>query len=93
MTGLTVNNSPGDAANSLSDGDPAVRNYDGFNISGSNTVTLSNTYVYNKDNCVAVTSSSNIVVMGMYCSGGHSLSIGPVGGKSMVVDKQQSSKN
>lgn len=82
MTGLTLDNSAGDAPNSLSDGAAAAHNSDGFDISGSDTVTLSNIKVYNQDDCVAVTSGSNILVTGMYCSGGHGLSIGSIGGKS-----------
>lgn len=82
MSGLTLDNSAGDAANSESDGDPAAHNTDGFDISGSDTVTLSDITVYNQDDCVAVTSGSNILVTGMYCSGGHGLSIGSIGGKS-----------
>lgn len=82
MSGLTMDNSAGDAANSLSDGDPAAHNSDGFDISSSDTVTLSDITVYNQDDCVAVTSGSNILVTGMYCSGGHGLSIGSIGGKS-----------
>lgn len=38
--------------------------------------------VYNQDDCVAVTSGSNVLITGMYCSGGHGLSIGSIGGKS-----------
>lgn len=82
MSGLVLDNSAGDAANSLSDGDPAAHNSDGIDISGSDTVTLSNWKVYNQDDCVAVTSGSNILVTGFYCSGGHGLSIGSIGGKS-----------
>lgn len=48
--GLTINNlvldnTAGDEPNDLSDGDPAAHNSDGFDISGSDTVTLSNTKV------------------------------------------------
>lgn len=82
MSGLTLDNSAGDEPNDLSDGDPAAHNSDGFDISGSDTVTLSNIKVYNQDDCVAVTSGSNILVTEMYCSGGHGLSIGSIGGKS-----------
>lgn len=42
MTGLTLDNTEGDEPNDLSDGDPAAHNSDGFDISGSDTVTLSN---------------------------------------------------
>ncbi|KUI61334.1 putative endopolygalacturonase D [Cytospora mali] len=82
MNGLTLDNSAGDEPNDLSDGAPAAHNSDGFDISGSDTVTLSNIKVLNQDDCVAVTSGSNILVTGMYCSGGHGLSIGSIGGKS-----------
>ncbi|KAJ5792408.1 uncharacterized protein N7503_008386 [Penicillium pulvis] len=87
ISGLTLNNTAGDAANSASDGDPAAHNSDGFDISKSTYVTVENTVVYNQDDCVAVTSGSNIVIDNLYCSGGHGLSIGSIGGKSdNVVD-------
>lgn len=70
MTGLTLNNSAGDAANSASDGKAAAHNSDGFDFSSSNNVVLSNTIVMNQDDCVAVTSGENITVTGMTCSGG-----------------------
>jgi polygalacturonase len=38
--------------------------------------------VYNQDDCVAVTSGTQIVIDNLYCSGGHGLSIGSIGGKS-----------
>lgn len=82
MSDITLDNSDGDAANSESDGDPAAHNTDGFDISSSDTVTLSNIWVHNQDDCVAVTSGSNIVIDGIYCYGGHGLSIGSIGGKS-----------
>jgi polygalacturonase len=82
VSGLTLDNSAGDEPNSLSGDDPAAHNSDGFDISGSDTVTLQNIKVYNQDDCVAVTSGSNIIVSDLYCSGGHGLSIGSVGGKS-----------
>jgi polygalacturonase len=70
ITGLTLNNSAGDATNSASDGDPAAHNSDGFDFSSSNNVVLSNTVVVNQDDCVAVTSGTNVTVTGMTCSGG-----------------------
>ncbi|KAB8254345.1 putative endopolygalacturonase D [Aspergillus pseudonomiae] len=82
ISGLTLNNSAGDAANSKSDGDPAAHNSDGFDIKESSYFTLENTWVHNQDDCVAVTSGTDIVVDGMYCYGGHGLSIGSIGGKS-----------
>ncbi|PQE12455.1 endopolygalacturonase D protein [Rutstroemia sp. NJR-2017a WRK4] len=82
ISGLTLDNSAGDAPNSKSGSDPAAHNSDGFDISSSDTVTLKDIVVKNQDDCVAVTSGSNILVTGMTCSGGHGLSIGSVGGKS-----------
>jgi polygalacturonase len=82
VTGLTLNNTAGNAANSISDGLPAAHNSDGFDISSTTNLVLSDTTVINQDDCVAVTSGTNITVTGMTCSGGHGLSIGSVGGKS-----------
>jgi len=82
LTGLTLDNSEGDEPNSASGDDAAAHNSDGFDISSTDTLTLSNTVVKNQDDCVAVTSGSNILITGMTCSGGHGLSIGSVGGKS-----------
>ncbi|KAJ5647090.1 hypothetical protein N7490_003462, partial [Penicillium lividum] len=87
ISGLILNNTAGDSANSASDGKAAAHNSDGFDISKSTYVTLEDTVVYNQDDCVAVTSGSNIVIDNLYCSGGHGLSIGSIGGKSdNVVD-------
>ncbi|TPR06767.1 NmrA-like family protein [Aspergillus niger] len=82
ISGLILNNTAGDAANSKSDGDPAAHNTDGFDIKQSDFLTLSNSWVHNQDDCVAVTSGSSIVVDNLYCYGGHGLSIGSIGGKS-----------
>lgn len=82
VSGLVLDNTAGDAANALSGGAAAAHNSDGFDISGSDTVTLAGVRVANQDDCVAVTSGSNVLVTGLYCAGGHGLSIGSVGGKS-----------
>jgi polygalacturonase len=82
ISGLTLDNTAGDAANSASSGLPAAHNSDGFDISSTTNLVLSNTIVKNQDDCVAVTSGTNITVTGMTCSGGHGLSIGSVGGNS-----------
>lgn len=87
VSGLVLNNSAGDAPNNKSDGDAAGHNSDGFDISTSDAVTLTDIQVYNQDDCVAVTSGTNITVSNVYCSGGHGLSIGSIGGKAdNVVD-------
>ncbi|PMD41591.1 glycoside hydrolase family 28 protein [Hyaloscypha variabilis F] len=85
ITGLTLDNSAGDASNSASDGKAAAHNSDGFDFSSCSNVILSDTVVKNQDDCVAVTSGTNITMTGMTCSGGHGLSIGSVGGKSNNV--------
>lgn len=82
ISGLLLNNSAGDKPNSKSGGKPAAHNSDGFDISSSDYVVLDNINVYNQDDCVAVTSGTQITVDKMYCYGGHGLSIGSVGGKS-----------
>ncbi|KAF3919583.1 Polygalacturonase [Dactylellina cionopaga] len=82
VSGLNLDNSDGDAANSKSGGKAAAHNSDGFDISSSDYVTLDTINVHNQDDCVAVTSGTHITVTGMYCYGGHGLSIGSIGGKS-----------
>lgn len=82
VSDLVLNNTAGDAPNDISDGLAAAHNSDGFDIGASDYVTLSGITVYNQDDCVAVTSGTHITVSDMYCSGGHGLSIGSIGGKS-----------
>jgi polygalacturonase len=82
IRGLTLDNSAGNAANSASGGLPAAHNSDGFDLSSSNNMVITNTTVINQDDCVAVTSGTNITVSNMVCDGGHGLSIGSIGGKS-----------
>ncbi|KAL3420281.1 glycosyl hydrolase family 28 [Phlyctema vagabunda] len=85
ITGITLDNSAGDAPNSASGTKAAAHNSDGFDLSSCTDMVLSNSVVKNQDDCVAITSGSNITVTGMTCSGGHGLSIGSVGGKSNNV--------
>jgi polygalacturonase len=82
ITGLTLDNSAGNAPNSASGGSAAAHNSDGFDVSGSTNIIIQNTTVLNQDDCVAVTSGTNITVQNMVCDGGHGLSIGSIGGKS-----------
>lgn len=82
LTGITLDNSAGDEPNDSSDGDPAAHNSDGFDIKSSTDLILKDSNVYNQDDCVAITSGTNITIDNMYCSGGHGLSIGSIGGKS-----------
>ncbi|KAJ9143053.1 putative Extracellular polygalacturonase [Pleurostoma richardsiae] len=57
-------------------------NTDGFDIGSSDGVTITGAKVYNQDDCVAINSGTNINFSGGYCSGGHGLSVGSVGGRS-----------
>jgi hypothetical protein len=82
MQNLLLDNSAGDAPNAISGGLPAAHNSDGFDLSTSSNVLITNNVVYNQDDCVAITSGNNVTVSNMYCSGGHGMSIGSVGGKS-----------
>lgn len=79
---LLLNNSFGDAPNNASNGLAAAHNSDGFDIGASDYVTLRDIAVYNQDDCVAVTSGTQVSVANLYCSGGHGLSIGSIGGKT-----------
>lgn len=73
VDGVTVNDSAGDAGGG--------HNTDAFDIGSSSGVTIQNSKVYNQDDCVAINSGTNIYVSNLYCSGGHGLSIGSVGGR------------
>ena len=82
MQNLLLDYSAGDAPNAISGGLAAAHNSDGFDLSTSSNVLITNNTVFNQDDCVAITSGNNVTVSNMYCSGGHGLSIGSVGGKS-----------
>lgn len=79
---LRLDNSAGNAPNSLSGGLPAAHNTDGFDVSACNNLEITGNVVINQDDCVAVTSGDGVTVSNMYCEGSHGLSIGSVGGKS-----------
>jgi polygalacturonase len=82
MENITLDNRMGDAPNSRSEGRAAGHNTDGFGFASSDNVILRDSKIWNQDDCVAITSGTNIKVSGLYCHGGHGLSIGSVGGKS-----------
>ncbi|KAG6062136.1 hypothetical protein E4U32_002647 [Claviceps aff. humidiphila group G2b] len=62
-------------------------NTDGFDIGTSNGVTISGCSVRNQDDCMAINSGTNITFVNGFCSGGHGLSIGSVGGRSSNIVK------
>jgi len=76
---VTVNNKDGDSNGG--------HNTDAFDVGDSSQITISGATVYNQDDCLAVNSGTDITFTGGYCSGGHGLSIGSVGGRdNNVVD-------
>ena len=82
VTNILVNNTAGNAPNARSDGLQAAHNSDGFDLSTCDNCVVSDSTVYNQDDCVAITSGNNVTVENMYCSGSHGLSIGSIGDKS-----------
>ncbi|KXG54083.1 Glycoside hydrolase, family 28 [Penicillium griseofulvum] len=101
ITGLNVKNTPVQAfsvqADNLvldhitidnSDGDKnGGHNTDAFDVGESTHITISNANIKNQDDCLAVNSGENISFTGGYCSGGHGISIGSVGGRDNNVVK------
>ncbi|KAG4028806.1 hypothetical protein MFRU_019g00940 [Monilinia fructicola] len=82
LENLTLNNTAGDAPNAASGKLAAAHNSDGIDLINSNNTIVRNISVWNQDDCVAITSGNNVTVDGLYCFGGHGLSIGSVGGKA-----------
>ncbi|KAJ7122813.1 pectin lyase fold/virulence factor [Mycena epipterygia] len=74
VSGVTVNNAAGAAANSRSAGKPAGANTDGFDVSANNVV-IQNSVVTNQDDCLAINKGTNIHFTGNTCTGGHGISI------------------
>ncbi|KAH0612332.1 uncharacterized protein H6S33_010384 [Morchella sextelata] len=72
---ITINNKDGDT-------DELGHNTDAFDVGSSDTITIDGATVYNQDDCLAVNSGTNIIFKNGYCSGGHGISIGSVGGRS-----------
>ncbi|KAI9708182.1 MAG: Polygalacturonase 1 [Bogoriella megaspora] len=79
ISGVTIDNTAGDAAGS--DGKALGHNTDAFDIGSSTGVTITGATVKNQDDCVAINSGSDITFTKGSCSGGHGLSIGSVGGR------------
>lgn len=72
---IILNNSLGDAPNAISKGLSAAHNSDGFNVGNSNNLLLQDCEVWNQDDCVVVSDSSNVTIRNIFCSGSHGLSI------------------
>jgi len=83
VSGVTVNNAAGAAANSRSNGKPAGANTDGFDVAASNII-IKNSVVTNQDDCLAINRGSNITFTGNSCTGGHGISIGSISSNTVV---------
>ncbi|KAF1842973.1 glycoside hydrolase family 28 protein [Cucurbitaria berberidis CBS 394.84] len=78
---ITIDNTAGDTATN------AGHNTDAFDVGSSSGITISNAVVRNQDDCLAVNSGTDIHFINGFCSGGHGISIGSVGGRSDNVVK------
>ncbi|OQR88207.1 extracellular polygalacturonase [Achlya hypogyna] len=77
--GITIDNKAGDAKG---------HNTDAFDVGSSSGILIDGAVVYNQDDCLAINSGTDITFSNGYCSGGHGLSIGSVGGRSDNVVKK-----
>ncbi|CDO53858.1 hypothetical protein DV113_003812 [Geotrichum candidum] len=75
LSNILIDDSAGDRVN-------GGHNTDAFGVSSSTYITIDNAKVYNQDDCMAVNSGDYIIFQNGYCSGGHGLSIGSVGGRA-----------
>ncbi|KAK8180133.1 putative endo-polygalacturonase [Phyllosticta capitalensis] len=72
LDGITIDNSAGADQG---------HNTDAFDVGESTGITISGAKIYNQDDCLAINSGTDITFTGGYCSGGHGISIGSVGGR------------
>ncbi|KAJ7247479.1 polygalacturonase [Mycena rebaudengoi] len=78
IAGVTIDDSLGDQANSMSGGSPAGANTDGFDVGNQAPLTITGCTVKNQDDCIAINSGTNVVFKDNHCSGGHGISIGSI---------------
>ncbi|KAE9179482.1 hypothetical protein PF002_g27803 [Phytophthora fragariae] len=97
LSGFTLKNSPSRTFSVLNSqkttisgltldsraGDGTAKNTDGFDLSRNDGVTITGNKIYNQDDCLAMQSSTNTVFSNNYCSGGHGVSIGSLGGDTV----------
>lgn len=76
LSNILIDNRAGDKTN-------GGHNTDAFDVGSSTYITIDKAYVYNQDDCLAINSGDHITFQNGYCSGGHGLSIGSVGGRSL----------
>lgn len=80
VDGIIVDNKAGEelTASNVTRG----HNTDAFDINNCNEVLITGAQVWNQDDCVAINSGENVIFRDGFCSGGHGISIGSVGGRS-----------
>nr|ADU33339.2 endopolygalacturonase [Gastrophysa viridula] len=61
-------------------------NTDGFDISSSTNLIISNSVVKNQDDCVAINKAQHVTISNLKCSGGHGLSLSVGMSKTSVSD-------
>ncbi|PBP21923.1 putative polygalacturonase 2 [Diplocarpon rosae] len=83
--GLAVTNIKMD--NTAGDKGSIGHNTDAFDVGKSTGVVIAGAHIQNQDDCLAINSGTGITFIGGFCSGGHGLSIGSVGGRSDNVVK------
>ncbi|CEL57095.1 Endopolygalacturonase I OS=Aspergillus aculeatus GN=pgaI PE=1 SV=1 [Rhizoctonia solani AG-1 IB] len=77
VSNINIDNSAGNAANSISGGKPAAHNTDGFDVS-TDAVTIQDSTIINQDDCLAINDGNNITFQRNKCTGGHGISVGSV---------------
>ena len=78
LSNILIDNRAGDKTN-------GGHNTDAFDVGSSTYITIDHATIYNQDDCLAINSGDHITFQNGYCSGGHGLSIGSVGGRSNNV--------
>nr|AFP33368.1 polygalacturonase 8 [Apolygus lucorum] len=68
-------------------------NTDGFNVYESKNVTIRNCTANNQNDCIAVKSGIDLLFEDHYCSGGHGISIGSVGGRRDNIVERATIRN
>ncbi|EGZ15264.1 polygalacturonase [Phytophthora sojae] len=71
LTRLTLNSTAGNGV---------AKNTDGFDLSRNDHITITGNKIFNQDDCLAMQCSTNTLFSRNYCSGGHGISIGSLGG-------------
>ncbi|KAJ7711563.1 polygalacturonase [Mycena metata] len=75
ISAITIDNSLGDQPNSMSAGQPAGANTDGFDVGNQAPLTITGCTVMNQDDCIAINSGAGVSFLNNHCSGGHGISI------------------